>query len=168
MTSNPLCYPWTVAVTAKLKPLLELVDTERVTLVAVPLRNRQNEAIGVLCLLYRQTGETPQGDHTAQIAFMRALVRFCRGQHRKPPLAENAGGPAGCFYKADCRCNRRKITLHRRTLSARARTYQNAGPAACESRAPPFVDYQLRTKNGTRCISPAGCMIAARSPRPST
>ncbi len=60
-----------------LRPLFDLVDSDSVVLVAVPLHNRQQEAVGILCLLYQHHGETSiQDRHKAQIAFMRALSGF--------------------------------------------------------------------------------------------
>ncbi len=60
-----------------LLPLLDLLEVEEATLVSVPLRNRKQEEIGLLCLLYA----TPRGsrqaqEHSAQIAFVNALSGF--------------------------------------------------------------------------------------------
>jgi HD-GYP domain-containing protein (c-di-GMP phosphodiesterase class II) len=57
--------------------LLEELETENLTLFALPLRNRQGECIGVLCLLYRGNhSEFDAEEHQAQIAFVQALSGF--------------------------------------------------------------------------------------------
>jgi HD-GYP domain-containing protein (c-di-GMP phosphodiesterase class II) len=60
-----------------LESLLPLLDARELALIALPLRNRQEEVIGVLCLLYAtgSAGRTdPAGD--GRIAFVRALSGF--------------------------------------------------------------------------------------------
>ena len=57
--------------------LLEELGTENITLFALPLRNRREECIGVLCLLYRgMHSEFDAEEHHAQIAFVQALSGF--------------------------------------------------------------------------------------------
>jgi HD-GYP domain-containing protein (c-di-GMP phosphodiesterase class II) len=61
----------------KLAVLPELFEEHALTLIALPLRNRQEEMIGVLSLLYRGSTATPDGkqqdDH---VAFISALSGF--------------------------------------------------------------------------------------------
>ena len=60
-----------------MRVLRDLVDAERAVMVTVPLRNRQDEAMGVLCLVYPSDGEPVRdAERVSQIAFVDALSGF--------------------------------------------------------------------------------------------
>ena len=127
----------------KLKPLFELVDTERVTLVSVPLRNRQNEAIGVLCLLYRQTNATPQGDHTAQIAFMRALSGFAAVSIESRHLLKMQEALLDAFIKLIAGAIDAKSPYTGGHCQRVPELTKMLAHAACDSKEAPFDTYNL-------------------------
>jgi len=55
--------------------LCRLLDVATVSLLALPLRNRHDELVGVLCLVYRE-GTLSGSAHERQIAFVEALSGF--------------------------------------------------------------------------------------------
>lgn len=57
----------------KLSPLLNLLAAESLTNIVLPLKNRNNEVIGLLCLVY---GENKTVNHSANIEFVEALSGF--------------------------------------------------------------------------------------------
>lgn len=62
---------------APVAPLVDLMGGKRGALVTVPLRNRQKDPVGVLCLLFRSDGKPVQPDERqAKIAFVNALSGF--------------------------------------------------------------------------------------------
>jgi HD-GYP domain-containing protein (c-di-GMP phosphodiesterase class II) len=127
----------------KMKPLFELVDTERVALVSVPLRNRQNEAIGVLCLLYRQINEIPQGDHTTQIAFMRALSGFAAVSIESRHLLKMQEALLDAFIKLIAGAIDAKSPYTGGHCQRVPELTKMLAHAACESTEAPFDAYNL-------------------------
>lgn len=60
-----------------LKPLLQITDSEELNVLVVPLSNRNNETIGLLCLIYDQSKTTNRStEDDASIAFIEALSGF--------------------------------------------------------------------------------------------
>jgi hypothetical protein len=118
-----------------LSPLFEAMGSGKVTVVVLPLTNRNNEGTGLLCLLY---GEQSHGMNTLSpehIGFAQALSGFA-----KPTTVENAKRPAAILYRVDCQRHRRQIALYRGPLPAGAGADENAcrcrlrqrGPSICQ------------------------------------
>jgi HD-GYP domain-containing protein (c-di-GMP phosphodiesterase class II)/HAMP domain-containing protein len=59
-----------------LLPLLERLGVDRLSVVTLPLHNRQQELIGLLCLIYRTQQGTDERQQQEQIAFVRAMSGF--------------------------------------------------------------------------------------------
>ena len=60
-----------------LEPLLQRLGARALNLIALPLRNRQEAVIGVLCLIFRdRDGKAPAEPQEGHIAFVRALSGF--------------------------------------------------------------------------------------------
>jgi HD-GYP domain-containing protein (c-di-GMP phosphodiesterase class II) len=57
-----------------LNALLGKLETDALTMIALPLRNRQEDIIGILCLLYKSKTETRHNNE--QISFVQALSGF--------------------------------------------------------------------------------------------
>ena len=111
-----------------LEPLLQRLDARALNLIALPLRNRQDVVIGVLCLLFRdEDGNNPAEPQEGHIAFVRALSGFRRGLAGEPSPADDAAGAARCVHQAHCRRHRLQITLYRRSLPAGAGADPPAG-----------------------------------------
>jgi len=60
-----------------LKPLLQITDSEELNVLVVPLSNRNDETIGLLCVIYDQSKTTNRSsEDDASIAFIEALSGF--------------------------------------------------------------------------------------------
>ena len=129
---------------AELQPLLKLVDSSAVALVAVPLRNRQNEAIGVLCLLYRIDEQDAQyGDHSAQVAFMHALSGFAAVSIESRQLLKMQEALLDAFIKLIAGAIDAKSPYTGGHCQRVPALTKMLAKAACDSEAPAFADYQL-------------------------
>lgn len=60
----------------KLSPLLNVLDAEFLSTIVMPLQNRNNEVIGLLCLIYRQADAGTDDVHDSSIEFIEALSGF--------------------------------------------------------------------------------------------
>ena len=58
------------------KPLLHLFSTDHLTMIALPLINRNYEHIGLLCLLFKQADDLTTESEQASLAFIQALSGF--------------------------------------------------------------------------------------------
>jgi len=129
---------------SELQALLALVDSHTATLVAVPLRNRQNEAIGVLCLLYRlDERDEKDGDHSAQIAFMHALSGFAAVSIESRHLLKMQEALLDAFIKLIAGAIDAKSPYTGGHCQRVPALTAMLATAACESEAPAFADYQL-------------------------
>jgi HD-GYP domain-containing protein (c-di-GMP phosphodiesterase class II) len=61
---------------SQLKPLLEITNEKVLHLLVIPLTNRNDELIGMLCLFYRENIDISEKGQGAQIAFVEALSGF--------------------------------------------------------------------------------------------
>ena len=58
------------------KPLLELFETDHLTMIALPLTNRNFEHIGLLCLLFKHADGLTTESEKASLSFIQALSGF--------------------------------------------------------------------------------------------
>ena len=58
------------------KPLLRLFNTDHLTIIALPLINRNYDHIGLLCLLFKQADDLTTESEKASLAFIQALSGF--------------------------------------------------------------------------------------------
>ncbi|MGD2054882.1 MAG: HD domain-containing phosphohydrolase, partial [Gammaproteobacteria bacterium] len=58
------------------KPLLRLFETDHLTMIALPLLNRNYEHIGLLCLLFKQAERLNTESEQASLSFIQALSGF--------------------------------------------------------------------------------------------
>ena len=125
----------------RLKPFFDLVDSEQVTLVSIPLRNRQSGAIGVLCLLYRQISEIEQREHSAQIAFARALSGFAAVSIESRHLLKMQEALLDSFIKLIAGAIDAKSPYTGGHCQRVPELAKMLAQAACESRETPFDAY---------------------------
>jgi len=62
--------------THKFNPLLNIIGAKELCILAIPLNNRNNETIGLLCVIYKQDKASPDNTQAASIAFVEALSGF--------------------------------------------------------------------------------------------
>jgi HD-GYP domain-containing protein (c-di-GMP phosphodiesterase class II) len=62
--------------TDRLSPLLKLMNADTLSILAIPLTNRNNEVIGMLLLIYKRNKAVRNDTNRARIAFVEALSGF--------------------------------------------------------------------------------------------
>ena len=130
--------------TGVFQPLLAQLETDVLTLVALPLHNRQNEAIGTLCLLYRESGNRLDRDeHKQQIAFIQALSGFAAVTLESRQLLMMQEALLNAFIKLIAGAIDAKSPYtggHCQRVPVLTRMLAEA---ACDSDDPPFRDFKL-------------------------
>jgi len=127
-----------------LGPLLQRLDASAINLIALPLRNRQDAVIGVLCLLYRdENGENPAEPQEGHIAFVRALSGFAAVSLESRHLLMMQQALLDAFIKLIAGAIDSKSPYtggHCQRVPVLTRLLAEA---ACASDAPPFREFRL-------------------------
>ena len=126
-----------------LQPLLALAGAAEAALVAVPLRNRQNDTVGLLCLLYQGHYDPNTTDYSAQIAFMRALSGFAAVTIESRHLLNMQEALLEAFIKLIAGAIDAKSPYTGGHCQRVPELTRMLAQAACDSDAPPFKDYRL-------------------------
>jgi HD-GYP domain-containing protein (c-di-GMP phosphodiesterase class II) len=131
----------------KLAVLPELFEEHALTLIALPLRNRQEEMIGVLSLLYRGSTATPDGkqqdDH---VAFISALSGFAAVSLESRQLFMMQKELLDAFIKLIAGAIDAKSPYTGGHCQRVPELTRLLAQAACESTAAPFRDFNLDEK----------------------
>jgi HD-GYP domain-containing protein (c-di-GMP phosphodiesterase class II) len=127
-----------------LEPLLERLDARALNLIALPLRNRQDAVIGVLCLLYRdENGGNPAEPQEGHIAFVKALSGFAAVSLESRHLLMMQQALLDAFIKLIAGAIDSKSPYtggHCQRVPVLTRLLAEA---ACASDAPPFRGFRL-------------------------
>jgi HD-GYP domain-containing protein (c-di-GMP phosphodiesterase class II) len=127
-----------------LESLLRRLDASALNLVALPLRNRQDAVIGVLCLLYREDhGNNPAEPQEGHIAFVRALSGFAAVSLESRHLLMMQQALLDAFIKLIAGAIDSKSPYtggHCQRVPVLTRLLAEA---ACASDAPPFREFRL-------------------------
>jgi HD-GYP domain-containing protein (c-di-GMP phosphodiesterase class II) len=126
-----------------LQALLSLAGGGEAALVAVPLHNRQNDAVGLLCLLYHGHYDTRSSDYSAQIAFMRALSGFAALTIESRHLLNMQEALLEAFIKLIAGAIDAKSPYTGGHCQRVPELTGMLARAACDSDAPPFRDFRL-------------------------
>jgi HD-GYP domain-containing protein (c-di-GMP phosphodiesterase class II) len=130
--------------TGVFQPLLTQLETDALTLVALPLHNRQNEAIGTLCLLYRDSGNTlGRDEHKQQIAFIQALSGFAAVTLESRQLLMMQEALLNAFIKLIAGAIDAKSPYTGGHCQRVPELTRMLAEAACDSDDPPFQDFKL-------------------------
>jgi HD-GYP domain-containing protein (c-di-GMP phosphodiesterase class II) len=130
--------------TGAFKPLLAQLETHSLTLVALPLHNRQNQAIGSLCLLYRDSGNNlDRGEHAQQIAFIKALSGFAAVTLESRQLLMMQEALLNAFIKLIAGAIDAKSPYTGGHCQRVPELTRMLAEAACDSDDPPFRDFKL-------------------------
>jgi HD-GYP domain-containing protein (c-di-GMP phosphodiesterase class II) len=130
--------------TGAFQPLLRQLETNALTLVALPLHNRQNEAIGTLCLLYRDSGNSlDSGEHQQQIAFIQALSGFAAVTLESRQLLMMQEALLNAFIKLIAGAIDAKSPYTGGHCQRVPELTRMLAKAACDSDDPPFRDFKL-------------------------
>ena len=128
----------------RLEPLLEIFTVDELTLVALPLRNRQEAVTGVLCLLYRgQPGDEEAPQQEGQIAFVQALSGFAAVSLESRHLLMMQEALLDAFIKLIAGAIDSKSPYTGGHCQRVPEITRMLATAACESNEPPFSEFQL-------------------------
>ena len=126
------------------QPLLSEFETDTLTVVALPLHNCQNQPIGALCLLYRESGNRPgRGGHEQQIAFIQALSGFAAVTLESRHLLMMQEALLNAFIKLIAGAIDAKSPYTGGHCQRVPELTRMLAEAACDSDAPPFRDFDL-------------------------
>jgi len=124
-----------------LNVLLEKLATDSVQIIALPLRNRQEDAIGLLCLLYKaQAGKQHNNKH---IAFVQELSGFAAVSLEGRQLLMMQKALLASFIKLIADAIDSKSPYTGGHCARVPEITRLIAQAACDSNAPPFQDFQL-------------------------
>jgi len=127
-----------------LEPLLQRLDARAINLIALPLRNRQDVVIGVLCLLFRdENGSAPAEPQEGHVAFVRALSGFAAVSLESRHLLMMQQALLDAFIKLIAGAIDSKSPYtggHCQRVPVLTRLLAEA---ACASDAPPFRGFRL-------------------------
>jgi len=127
-----------------LDPLLQRLDARAINLIALPLRNRQDVVIGVLCLLFRgENGNNPAEPQENHVAFVRALSGFAAVSLESRHLLMMQQALLDAFIKLIAGAIDSKSPYtggHCQRVPVLTRLLAEA---ACASDAPPFREFRL-------------------------
>jgi HD-GYP domain-containing protein (c-di-GMP phosphodiesterase class II) len=131
----------------ELDSLPVLFGEDVLTLIALPLRNRQEEVIGVLSLLYRVAGtDLDAGQQNDHIAFIQALSGFAAVSIESRQLLMMQQALLDAFIKLLAGAIDAKSPYTGGHCQRVPELTKMLAQAACESSAPPFSDFDLDDK----------------------
>ncbi len=129
-------------------PLLGLVGGKAGALLAVPLRNRQDQPVGVLCLLFRSDDESVQADERrARIEFLDALSGFAAVSIESRHLLKMQAALLDAFIKLIAGAIDSKSPYTGGHCQRVPELTRMLAEAACASKEPPFVDFDLTSED---------------------
>jgi HD-GYP domain-containing protein (c-di-GMP phosphodiesterase class II) len=130
--------------TGVFQALLAQLDAQALTVVALPLHNRQNQAIGSLCLLYRENANRPdRGQRKQQIAFIQALSGFAAVTLESRQLLMMQEALLNAFIKLIAGAIDAKSPYTGGHCQRVPELTRMLAEAACDSDDPPFKDFKL-------------------------
>ena len=128
---------------AGLQALREMTGDAEATLVAVPLRNRRGEAIGLLCLLYRGLRNSDADEDSARIAFLHALSGFAAVTLESRHLLNMQKALLEAFIKLIAGAIDAKSPYTGGHCQRVPELTRLLAQAACDSDAPAFREFRL-------------------------
>jgi HD-GYP domain-containing protein (c-di-GMP phosphodiesterase class II) len=127
-----------------LEALTRRLDARTLNLIALPLRNRQDVVIGVLCLLYRDgEGKAPAAPGDSHIAFVRALSGFAAVSLESRQLLMMQEALLDAFIKLIAGAIDSKSPYTGGHCQRVPELTRLLAEAACASDAPAFRDFRL-------------------------
>lgn len=124
----------------ELNVLLKKLTTETATLIALPLHNRQEDPIGLLCLLFKKTGHRPNDNH---ISFVQALSGFAGVSIESRQLIMMQKALLESFIKLIADAIDSKSPYTGGHCARVPEITKMIARAACASNDTPFQDFQL-------------------------
>jgi HD-GYP domain-containing protein (c-di-GMP phosphodiesterase class II) len=128
------------------KPLLELFDTDHLTMVALPLTNRNYEHIGLLCLLFKQADDLTTESKKASLSFIQALSGFAAVTLESRQLLHMQEALLNSFIKLIAGAIDAKSPYTGGHCQRVPELTKMLAQAACDSKHGPFEDFSLSDK----------------------
>jgi len=125
------------------RPLLKIFDTDHLTMIALPLINRNYEHIGLLSLLFRQTDELMTESEKASLCFIRALSGFAAVTLESRQLLHMQEALLSAFIKLIAGAIDAKSPYTGGHCQRVPEITRLLAQAACESKEPPFDEFDL-------------------------
>ncbi len=126
---------------SELNIFLSKLDTQAASMIMLPLRNRQEEAIGLLCLLYKE--QTDQQQNDKHISFVQALSGFAAVSIESRQLIMLQKALLESFIKLIAGAIDSKSPYTGGHCSRVPEITRMIAEAACASHASPFQDFKL-------------------------
>ena len=128
------------------KPLLELFNTDHLTMIALPLTNRNYEHIGLLCLLFKHAdGLTTESEKTS-LSFIQALSGFAAVTLESRQLLHMQEALLNSFIKLIAGAIDAKSPYTGGHCQRVPEITKMLAQAACSSHDEPFTDFSLSDK----------------------
>ena len=129
---------------AAMAPLRGLMDGRAGSLMTVPLRNRQNQPVGVLCLMFGSGDEAVgPGERQAKMAFLNALSGFAAVSIESRHLLKMQAALLDAFIKLIAGAIDSKSPYTGGHCQRVPELTRLLAEAACDSAAPAFADFNL-------------------------
>jgi HD-GYP domain-containing protein (c-di-GMP phosphodiesterase class II) len=128
------------------KPLLELFATDHLTIIALPLINRNFEHIGLLCLIFKHTDDLTTESRKASLSFIQALSGFAAVTLESRQLLHMQEALLNAFIKLIAGAIDAKSPYTGGHCQRVPEITRMLAQAACESEDEPFTDFNLTEK----------------------
>jgi HD-GYP domain-containing protein (c-di-GMP phosphodiesterase class II) len=125
------------------KPLLKLFNTDHLTMIALPLVNRNYGHIGLLCLLFRKADELTTETEKASLAFIQALSGFAAVTLESRQLLHMQEALLNAFIKLIAGAIDAKSPYTGGHCQRVPELTRMLAQSACESTEPPFDAFDL-------------------------
>jgi HD-GYP domain-containing protein (c-di-GMP phosphodiesterase class II) len=129
------------------KPLLDHFHTNHLTMIALPLINRNYDHIGLLCLIFRQADELTTETEKASLAFVQALSGFAAVTLESRQLLHMQEALLNAFIKLIAGAIDAKSPYTGAHCQRVPELTRMLAQAACQSDEPPFDSYDLTDKD---------------------
>ncbi len=127
-------------------PLLSLLDTDHLTMVALPLMNRNYEHIGLLCLIFKQANSLTSESEKANLSFIQALSGFAAVTLESRQLLHMQEALLNSFIKLIAGAIDAKSPYTGGHCQRVPELSRMLAQAACDSNDAPFSDFRLSDK----------------------
>jgi HD-GYP domain-containing protein (c-di-GMP phosphodiesterase class II)/HAMP domain-containing protein len=128
------------------KPLLGMFETDHLTMIALPLLNRNYEHIGLLCLLFKQAERLNTESEQASLSFIQALSGFAAVTLESRQLLHMQEALLNSFIKLIAGAIDSKSPYTGSHCQRVPEITRMLARAACASDEPPFDDFDMTDK----------------------
>jgi HD-GYP domain-containing protein (c-di-GMP phosphodiesterase class II) len=130
----------------KLSPLLDVLQSEQLLCIVLPLRNRNNDVIGLLCLIYHQADGADTVKDLSNIEFVEALSGFAAVTLESRQLFKMQEALLHAFIKLIAGAIDAKSPYTGGHCQRVPEITMMLAKAACDSQAETFSDFDLDDK----------------------